>query len=207
VAAVSIENTHMFAGGVPYELSELDAVVDAAQGRPVHMDGARLFNAVVATGISAADYGRRVTTVMTCVSKGLGAPMGSLLAGPSDLIASARIERKRLGGTMRQIGFMAAAGLVALDTMVDRLADDHARARRIAEVVASTYPESEYDPATCRTNIVAFNHPDARAIVARWRERGLLGDTVGPKRARLVTHKDLTDADVEATCHVIATSK
>jgi threonine aldolase len=203
VALVAIENTHMPSGGTPWSLGALDLVVAASAGRPIHMDGARLFNAVVATGVSAREYAARATTVMSCLSKGLAAPVGSLLAGPRDLMQRARVERKRLGGTMRQAGFLAAAGLVALDTMIERLADDHARARHIAEAIASALPEANYDPTTCRTNIVAFTHPRARELMAQIREFGVLADTVAPTRARLVTHVGISDADVEKTIAAI----
>ena len=118
---VAIENTHMPSGGTPLDVADITSLARAIGGRPVHLDGARLFNAVVATGTTAAEYAAPAATVMTCLSKGLCAPAGSLLAGPSDLMQRARVERKRLGGAMRQAGFLAAAGLVALDEMVDRL--------------------------------------------------------------------------------------
>ncbi len=205
VSAVSIENTHMYAGGAPWELDELLSLSAAIGGRPLHMDGARLFNAVVATGVSAVEYAAPATTVMVCLSKGLGAPVGSLLAGPAPLMARARVERKRLGGAMRQAGFLAAAGLVALDTMVERLGEDHARARRLAEAFAACFPESGYDPRTCRTNIVSFDHPRARQIVAELALRGVAGDTVGPTRVRFVTHLGVSDEDVEMVADVLAT--
>ncbi|MEY2476642.1 MAG: threonine aldolase, partial [Actinomycetota bacterium] len=153
---VCIENTHMPADGRPWPLDALDAVVDAAGDLPVHMDGARLFNAEVATGIAAADYCAPVTTVMCCLSKGLCAPVGSVLAGPADVIAAARDERQCLGGGMRQAGVIAAAGIVALGSMVERLAEDHARARQLAEAVAERWPESGCEPALSVTNMVIF---------------------------------------------------
>jgi threonine aldolase len=204
VSLVTVENTNMFAGGAVYPIEELHALAGAVD-RPIHMDGARLFNAVVASGVSAAQYAACVTTVSSCLSKGLGAPVGSLLAGPVDLIAQARIERKRLGGAMRQAGVIAAAGVVALTTMVDRLAEDHARARRLADCFAAAFPEAGYDPATCQTNIVAFNHPEARRLVAELRERGVMGDTIAPARARYVTHLDVSDDDVDYVAEVLAT--
>src|ERR1700677_2023365 len=149
VAMVSLENTHMPSGGTPLDVADITSLARAVGARPVHLDGARLFNAVVATGTSAAEYAAPAATVMTCLSKGLCAPAGSLLAGPSDLMQRARIERKRLGGAMRQAGFLAAAGLVALDEMVERLVDDHRHARQFAELFASAFPESSYDPTTC----------------------------------------------------------
>ena len=200
VGAVAVENTHMPSGGTPWALTDLEALARAVQ-RPVHLDGARLFNAVVATGVPAAAYAVPATTVMVCLSKGLAAPVGSLLAGPRDLMERARIERKRLGGAMRQAGVLAAAGLVALDTMIDRLAEDHVRARRLADLVARTFPESGYDPASCRTNIVVFNHPDARALVGELAGRGVLAGTLAARRVRLVTHLGVSDDDLE---HVAA---
>ena len=197
VAMVSVENTHMPSGGTPIDAPELAALSSAIGGRGLHLDGARLFNAVVATGTSAATLCEPATTVMACLSKGLCAPVGSLLAGPADLMALGRTERKRLGGTMRQAGFLAAAGLVALDTMVERLAHDHARARVLASLFAEAFPESQYDPQTCRTNIVAFDHPQARQIVDELALVGVLGGTVAPRRARFVTHAGVSDDDVD----------
>ncbi|MGH9020572.1 MAG: threonine aldolase family protein [Acidimicrobiales bacterium] len=196
VSLVTVENTHMASGGRTYPIEALRALAGAVD-RPIHLDGARLFNAVVATGVPAAAYAACATTVMSCLTKGLCAPVGSLLAGPSDLIGAARVERKRLGGAMRQAGVLAAAGLVALDSMVERLADDHARARRLADAVAFAFPDAGYDPATCETNIVAFDVDDASRVIARLGEVGVLGDTIAPRRARLVTHHDVTDDDLD----------
>ncbi len=207
VAMVALENTHMPSGGTPLDVADVEALARAIEGRPVHLDGARLFNAVVATGTSAAQYAAPATTVMTSLSKGLCAPAGSLLAGPADLMARARIERKRLGGAMRQAGFLAAAGLVALEQMIDRLAEDHARARALAELFATTFPEAGYDPSTCRTNIVAFDHPQARQLVEELVILGVDGGTVGPRRARFVTHADVSDDDVAFVADVLARFK
>jgi len=196
VSMVAVENTHMPSGGTPWKLMDLEALNSAIGARPIHLDGARLFNAVVATGVSAAKLAAPATTVMSCLTKGLCAPVGSLLAGPSDLMQRARTERKRLGGAMRQAGVVAAAGLVALDTMIDRLADDHLRARSIADMFAQAFPESNYDPATCQTNIVSFNHPQARRIVEELAVLGVEGGTVAPRRVRFVTHAGISDDDV-----------
>ena len=203
VGAVAIENTHMPSGGTPWALDDLGALASAVD-RPIHLDGARLFNAVVATGTSAAAYAAAATTVMVCLSKGLAAPVGSLLAGPEDLMRRARVERKRLGGAMRQAGVLAAAGLVALDTMVERLAEDHVRARRLADLVAATFPASGYDPASCRTNIVVFSHPDARALVGELAEHGVLAGTLAATRVRLVTHVGVDDDDLEHVAGVLS---
>lgn len=203
VGAVALENTHMPSGGTPWPLEQFAALARAVE-RPVHLDGARLFNAAVATATPAAALAAPATTVMVCLSKGLAAPVGSLLAGPADLMARARVERKRLGGAMRQAGVLAAAGIVALETMVDRLAEDHRRAHRLAELVSAAFPEAHYDPATCRTNIVAFDHPEARALVAELAEDGVLGGTLGPRRVRLVTHLDVDDDDLDYVAAVLA---
>ncbi len=197
VAMVAVENSHMFSGGNIWDPDRLMSLARAIEGRPIHLDGARLFNASIASGRSLADLAAPATTVMSCLSKGLCAPVGSLLAGPASLMLAGRVERKRLGGAMRQVGILAAAGLVALDTMVQRLADDHARARILAGMVSRAFPESEYDPASCQTNIVSFDHPQARQIVHELRERGVWGDTVAPRRVRLVTHAGVTDDDLE----------
>jgi threonine aldolase len=204
VGLVTVEDTHMYSGGVPWEVEDLRRLAGAIGDRPLHLDGARLFNAVVATGATVAETVAPATTVMTALTKGLCAPVGSLLAGPTALIERARIERKRLGGAMRQAGFLAAAGLVALDTMVERLKDDHVRARQLAELFAATFPESNYDPSTCRTNIVSFNHPEARRVVEQLRALGVEGGTVSPKRARFVTHAGITDDDVEFVASALA---
>jgi threonine aldolase len=192
---VCVENTHLASGGRPWPLDRFLAVADA--GVPIHLDGARLFNACVAAGVEPAAYGARATTVTACLSKGLGAPVGSLLAGPTELVDRARLERKRLGGTMRQVGILAAAGLVALDTMVDRLADDHARARRLAEAVAERWPDAGCDPAEVRTNIVLFDHPEPVELLRWLAGEGVLAVTLGPRLVRLVTHCDVDDDQVD----------
>jgi len=190
-----LENTHMPANGTPWPLERLreTAAVATACSIPVHLDGARLFNAEVATGTPAADYAGPVTTVMSCLSKGLGAPVGSVLAGPADVIEEARVERARLGGGMRQAGVIAAGGLVALRTMVARLADDHRRARTLAEAVAERWPDAGCDPEHVRTNIVTWSHPRAEKVLAHLGGKGVLGGTIGPGVLRLVTHFDVDD--------------
>ena len=204
VAMVAVENTHMFSGGSVWDPEHLSTLARAIEGRPIHLDGARLFNASVASGRSLAELAAPATTVMSCLSKGLCAPVGSLLAGPAPLMAAGRVERKRLGGGQNAHLAHRAAGLVALDTMVERLADDHRRARRLAGLLAAAFPESGYDPATCQTNIVSFVHPQARQIVHELKERGVWGDTVAPRRVRLVTHAGITDDDVDFVAEVLA---
>jgi threonine aldolase len=197
VGLVCIEQTHMAAGGVPWELAEVEAVSKAASGVPVHIDGARLFNAEVATGVGAGLFAAHATAVMTCISKGLCAPVGSLLAGSSDLIEAARVERQRFGGGMRQAGIVAAAGLIALRTMIGRLAEDHERARRLAEVVAEHWPGSGLSPDRVRTNIVVFRHPNTDALLGHLKAEGVLAGTIGPGLCRLVTHRDVDDEGIE----------
>ena len=207
IAMVTVENTHMPSGGTPWNVRDLVALKAAIGNLPLHLDGARLFNAVVATGTSAKEFAAPASTVMTCMSKGLCAPVGSLLAGSASDMELARIERKRLGGAMRQAGILAAAGLVALDTMIDRLAEDHARAKQLAVFFAQAFPESNYDPASCQTNIVSFNHPQARQIIGELELLGVVGGTIGPRRVRFVTHADITDNDVSFVAEVLKSFK
>ena len=205
---VCVENTHMPADGAPWPLDRLEALADGATaaGLAVHLDGARLFNAEVATGTPAAAYARPATTVMCCLSKGLCAPVGSLLAGPADLVAQARVERHRLGGGMRQAGVIAAAGLVALRTMVERLADDHRRARRLAEAVAERWPHAVAPPETIRTNVVTFAHANPPGLLDHLRSEGVVAGTIAPGVVRLVTHHDIDDAGVERATKALATA-
>lgn len=196
VSLISIENTHMAASGSPWSMDRLQAVVDAAGPVPIHMDGARLFNAEVATGIGAAAWATPMTTVMCCLSKGLGAPVGSLLAGSGDVIAEARLARKRLGGGMRQAGVLAAPGLLALRDMVGRLHEDHERAARLAAAVAERWPGCGLDPASVRTNIVTFSHAEPEKLLAHLEEQGVLADVIAPGIVRFVTHLDVDDAGV-----------
>lgn len=206
---VCIENTHMPSNGTPWSRESLArlASVATSAGLAVHLDGARLFNAQVATGTSAADYAAPVTTVMCCLSKGLCAPVGSLLAGSADLIEAARAERQRFGGGMRQAGILAAAGMVALRTMVERLADDHRRAARLAEVVGQRWPGPE--PASARrvrTNVVTFPHPQPEALLTHLAGEGVLAGTISPGIVRLVTHHDLDDDGLERAEKALASA-
>ena len=201
---VCLENTHMPADGAPWPLDRLEEVTGAAGGLPVHLDGARLFNAEVATGIGAATYAAPATTVMCCMSKGLCAPVGSLLAGPADLMEEARGERQRLGGGMRQAGTIAAAALVALERMVDRLADDHARTGRLAEAVAERWPEGGCAPERVRTNVVTWRHPRPLEVVEHLRAEGVLAGTIAPGVLRLVTHHDVDDEGVDRAVKALA---
>jgi threonine aldolase len=201
---VCVENTHMPANGAPWPLEALRAV--AVCGLPVHLDGARLFNAEVATGVAAADYAGAAVTVMCCLSKGLGAPVGSMLAGPADVMEAARGERQRLGGGMRQVGVIAAAGLVALRTMVERLANDHRRARRLAEAVADRFPDAGVDPGAITTNCVTFAHAEPEELLGHLRGEGVLGGAIAPGIVRLMTHHDVDDDGVERACKALSSS-
>ena len=212
VGAVCVENTHMPAAGAPWDLGRLDAVVAVARGAahlqkrsvPVHMDGARLFNAEVATGVPASEYAARADTVMCCLSKGLCAPVGSLLAGDAAGMAEARTLRAGLGGGMRQAGVVAAAGLVSLERMVERLAEDHARARQLSDAVVERWPESGCDPRAVRTNIVTFHHPDPFRLLRHLEEHGVRAGTIAPGVVRFVTHHDVDDAGVERAAKALA---
>lgn len=195
-SVVCVENTHLGSGGRPWPLDRLQAVAEV--GVPIHLDGARLFNACVATGTEPAAYGALAASVTACLSKGLGAPVGSVLAGPAEFVDRARMERKRLGGTMRQVGVLAAAGLVALDTMVDRLADDHARARRLAAAVSERWPGCDRSaPPELMTNIVLFAHDDPVALLAHLAGQGVMAVTLGPGLVRMVTHLDVDDDGID----------
>jgi threonine aldolase len=201
---VCIENTAMYAGGVPYPIERVRAV--EACGLPLHIDGARLFNAVVATGVSAREYASGATTVWTALSKGLCAPVGSVLAASTDVIAQLRIGRHSMGGQMRQVGVLAAAGLVALSpSMIERLADDHARAGRLADAVAERWPDA-LDPSTVRTNMVMFRHADTAALLAHLAESDVLAGTVAPGVVRLVTHHDVDDHGIDVACKALASA-
>jgi threonine aldolase len=204
VSLISIENTHMAASGAPWSMERLRAVAAAAGDVPIHLDGARLFNAEAATGVPAAAWAAPATTVMCCLSKGLCAPVGSLLGGPEDLIAVARLERKRFGGGMRQAGVLAAPGLVALTTMVERLPEDHARAARLAGAVAERWPACGLQPSSVRTNIVTFHHAEPEKLLSHLQGEGILAGTIAPQTVRLVTHHDVDDAGLERALAALA---
>jgi len=197
--AISVENTHNFAGGAVLPLADLQDLhaYAASVGTKVHMDGARIWNAHVATGVPLTAYGEVADVMAVCLSKGLGAPIGSLMVGSADAIDEARVWRKRMGGGMRQVGVLAAAGLHALDHHVDRLADDHAHARLLAEACG-------VDPESVDTNIVAIPHDDPPAFIAAAREEGVLVGAVGPSVVRMVTHLDVSREDAERAAKVFA---
>ena len=203
--AVVVENTHNFGGGTVQPLPPLQRLreVTRSAGLTLHLDGARLWNAHVASGVPLSAYGRLFDTVSVCLSKGLGAPVGSLLASSAGRIAEARVWRKRLGGGMRQVGILAAAGLYALDHHVERLTDDHRRARRVAEVLAETAPGC-VDPASVETNIVVLETPEAARLAERCKEQGVLVSVLDQRHLRLVTHLDVDDDDVDRAASVLA---
>ncbi len=201
---VCVENTHMPADGAPWPIEALRALRRVAGALRLHMDGARLFNAEVATGTSAAAYAAQATTVMCCLSKGLCAPVGSVLAGPAEVMAKARAERQRLGGGMRQAGVIAAAGLVGLRTMVERLAEDHVRARRLADAVAERWPEGGCRPERVRTNVVTWRHRATQVVRDHLAGEGVLVGTIAPGVLRMVTHHDVDDEAVERACKALA---
>ena len=205
-AAVAVENTHNFGGGTIQALEELVAVGELCREHNIgyHLDGARLWNALVATGVALGTYGRLFDTVSVCFSKGLGAPVGSVLVSTAENIAKARVMRKRLGGGWRQAGVLAAACLYALDHHVQRLADDHAAARGFAEAVASHAPTA-VDPEAVETNVVVINtnSTPAALVAAAAAERGLLISVLGPFMLRAVTHLDVTLADCESAGQLV----
>ena len=208
VSAVAVEDTHMAAGGTVWDIARLRDVASAAarNGLAVHLDGARLWHSAVSSGQTLAERAAPATTVTCALSKALGAPAGSLLAGDADLMEEARLRRKRLGGAMRQVGILAAAGLVALRNGIDRLADDHERARRLASAVAERWPSSGVEPEAVRTNIVLFDHPDPTTLIAHLGGEGVLAGTVAPGVMRFVTHPDVDDAGIEQALKAIASA-
>jgi threonine aldolase len=205
---VIVENTHNFGGGTVQSLDEIRRAREVTRERGVamHLDGARLFNAHVASGVPLGDYGREFDTVSICLSKGLGAPVGSVLVGSADAMTESRIWRKRFGGGMRQAGILAAAGLFALDHNVDRLADDHARARRAAEAMAEAAPGA-VDLATVETNIVIVDVAavgwTSAAFVGAALAAGVRTYAVGPGAVRLVWHLDVDDAGTDVAIDVL----
>jgi threonine aldolase len=198
-SAISIENTHNFSGGRIQPIDSMRGLREIADRFEVsmHLDGARLWNAHIATGVPLDEYGRIADTVSVCLSKGLGAPVGSLVAGSRDMIADARVWRKRLGAGWRQAGVLAAAGLYALDHHLARLADDHDHARLLAEATG-------IDPDDVETNIVVVDTDDAPGLVRRCRDEGLLVGAVGPHQVRLVTHLDISRGNTERAAAILA---
>lgn len=205
-AAIAIENTHNFGGGTihPIELLAELREFSGQAGIGMHLDGARLWNAHVATGTPLADYGRLFDTVSVCYSKGMGAPVGSVLVSSAENIAAARVQRKRLGGGMRQAGVLAAAALYALDHNIERLADDHANARTFAEQIALAAPGMA-DPEQVATNIVVVDTGDRPAgeVVAAAAAQGVGLSKVGAQLVRAVTHLDADEASCRTAGRIV----
>ena len=207
--AIAIENTHNFGGGTIQSLDSISKlrVATLPLGISLHLDGARLWNAHVATGVPLAEYGAHFDTVSVCLSKGLGAPIGSLLVSSKARIANARVWRKRYGSGMRQVGILAAAGHYALDHNVERLVEDHRRAREIAIGIAKVSP-SIIDLESVMTNIIVLNmgsHSlDSPTLAAKAKERGLIIGSLGPQTVRIITHLDIDDDDAAFAISVLA---
>jgi threonine aldolase len=205
---VEIENTHNRAGGVVFPQQEAVRICAAAAERGIatYLDGARLWNASIASGTSMKELAAPFDLVGVCLSKGLGAPGGSVLAGTTQIIQRCVRNRRMLGGAMRQVGIFAAAGLYVLDNNVARLAVDHANARRMAELLATT-KRVTVDMSTVQTNILVFGlakgSPDAATVVARAREQGVLVFAFGPRTIRVVTHLDVTREECERAAQVL----
>jgi threonine aldolase len=202
---ICVENTHNMAGGTVTPLAVFEEVWAGARGAklPVHLDGARIFNAAVALGVTVAELTRGFDTVMFCLSKGLGAPVGSMLVGSRELMERARVYRKALGGGMRQAGVLAAAGLIALEEMPKRLHEDHANARLLAEAAAQC-ETAAIDLDAVETNIVIFSvRGNAATLVRAMKDEGVLASAIGAHQVRLVTHYDVSRADCERAATVL----
>ncbi len=206
--AIAVENTHNFGGGTVQPIAEIEKLSVAARARGIamHLDGARIWNAHVASRISFAEYGKHFDTISVCLSKGLGAPVGSLMISTKERIQEARIWRKRYGAGMRQVGILAAAGHYALDHNIARLAEDHDRAQKIAVALAAI-DSSLVDPKRVATNIVGLELSKigitAAELASRCKEAGLWISALGPHYARLVTHLDFDDAQCNQAIEIL----
>jgi threonine aldolase len=206
--AIAVENTHNFGGGTVQPISEIAALHAGAQklGLALHLDGARIWNAHVASGVSFLEYGKYFDTISVCLSKGLGAPIGSVMLSTKERVTKARVWRKRYGAGMRQVGLLAAAGHYALDHNIAALSEDHRRAKEIAVALNAVVP-SVIDPATVQTNIVGLDLAElnitAAELATRCKAEGLLIGALGPKYARLVTHLDIDDVGTAYAIEVL----
>lgn len=198
-AGIAIENTHNRRGGTVLPqgyLADLAAFAEE-HGLPVHMDGARIFNAAAHLGIPVSQIAQYADTVQFCFSKGLASPVGSMVVGTSEMIDKVRYQRKVLGGAMRQAGVLAAAALVSLDQMIDRLPEDHKRARAIAETIAE-YPAYDINLDSVQSNLVIFKpRTDQTAFIAALKDRGILASDMGMNGVRFVTHYEITDNHID----------
>jgi len=205
---VALENSHNMAGGAVMPLAAMNDICERAHalGLPVHLDGARIFNAALALGTTVAEVARPFDSVMFCLSKGLGAPVGSLIAGTYDFIREAVSVRKMLGGGMRQVGVLAAAGLIALEESPKTLIEDHRNARRLAEGVAEMRGVA-IDPERTQTNIVIFDISGTGLTTAQFaaelKARGVLANGINPRDMRMVTHYDVSRDDIEQTLQTV----
>jgi threonine aldolase len=206
--AIAVENTHNFGGGTIQPLAEIKALREGANnlGMALHLDGARIWNAHVASGVALDEYGKYFDTISVCLSKGLGAPIGSVMLGDKERVAKARIWRKRYGAGMRQVGLLAGAAHYALDHNIARLSEDHRRAKEIATAIAAVN-QTLIDPSTVETNIVGLDLTalpiSAADLATRTREAGLWISALGPNYARLVTHLDFDDEQCQAAIEIL----
>ena len=206
--AIAVENTHNFGGGTVQPLDQIKALRKGADeiGVALHLDGARIWNAHVASGVAFNEYGKYFDTISVCLSKGLGAPIGSVMLSTKERVANARVWRKRYGAGMRQVGLLAGAAHYALDNNIARLSEDHRRAKELAVAIAAI-DKSFVDPALVETNIVGLdlaNAPyTAAELATRCREAGLWISALGPKYARLVTHLDFDDEQCAAAIEIL----
>ncbi|MBL7256514.1 threonine aldolase family protein [Paractinoplanes lichenicola] len=202
--AIAVEQTHNLGGGSVVPLSVLQSLREASEGIGLHCDGARIWHAHVADGVPLAAYGAVFDTLSVCLSKGLGAPVGSLIVGSRERMAQARVIRKRMGGGMRQVGILAAAGRHALENHISRLAEDHTRARRLAEALA---PLGVVDPSKIRTNLVPLDLSksslDSPALASLAAKQGVLIAPMLPDIARVVTHLDVDDEGLDQAIVVL----
>ncbi len=207
-AAIAVENTHNFGGGTVQPIAEIEKLATFAHARGIamHLDGARIWNAHVASGTTFTEFGKHFDTISVCLSKGLGAPVGSVMLSTKARITEARIWRKRYGAGMRQAGILAAAGHYALDNNIDRLAQDHARAKKIA-IALHAVDATLVDPAKVETNIVGLDLSkigvSAADLATRCKEAGLWISALGPHYARLVTHLDFTDSQCDEAIEIL----
>lgn len=206
--AIAVENTHNFGGGTVAPIEEIKALRKGADeiGLALHLDGARIWNAHVASGVAFSEYGKYFDTISVCLSKGLGAPIGSIMLSTKERVATARIWRKRYGAGMRQVGLLAGAAHYALDNNITRLSQDHRRAKELAVAIAAI-DKSFVDPALVETNIVGLDliHAPytAAELATRCREAGLWISALGPKYARLVTHLDFDDEQCAGAIEIL----
>ena len=206
--AIAVEDTHNFGGGTVQGIDQIKALYDGAQemGISLHLDGARIWNAHIATGTALNEYGRYFESISVCLSKGLGAPVGSVLLGSAANIARARVWRKRLGGGMRQVGVLGAAGHFALDYNISRLAEDHQNARVLAEAIHAVAP-SAVDPQFVQSNIIGLNLKEIGMTAAQLadaaKQEELLISALGPRYARLVTHLDVSRSSITTAAEIL----